>query len=155
MPLLDVSLVDGVTTAHALSLALMTGVIWVIQVVHYPLFATVPPTARREYFKRHVYRISLLVMPLMLIELATAVALVVLAYGHEVVTYAVFYAWLNLGLLVGTWLSTFLIQVPHHNRLKSNPGDDATIHALVRWNWLRTMLWSARLVLFVLVCQVE
>ena len=51
--------------------------------------------------------------------------------------------WVGVGLLAGAWLSTALIQVPCHRRLER--GFDAAAHArLVRTNWIRTALWSAR-----------
>ena len=39
----------------------MTGVIWVVQVVHYPLFARVGVDGFREYEQSHQRRISLVV----------------------------------------------------------------------------------------------
>jgi hypothetical protein len=56
-------------------------------------------------------------------------------------------AWLpllGLTLLAGIWASTFFLQVPCH--LKLSTGWDAATHRfLVQSNWIRTVLWTARL----------
>jgi hypothetical protein len=44
------------------------------------------------------------------------------------------------------WCSTAFLQVPMHQRLSS--GFDAAAHrSLVKTNWVRTILWSARALL--------
>jgi hypothetical protein len=54
--------------------------------------------------------------------------------------------WVAAALLLGIWASTFLVQVPCHQRLAA--GWDEAVHArLVATNWLRTGLWTARLLL--------
>jgi len=53
------------------------------------------------------------------------------------------WAWINLGMLGAIWLSTTFLQSPAHAKLTS--GFAAGPHLLlVRSNWLRTVLWSAR-----------
>ena len=51
--------------------------------------------------------------------------------------------WLGVGLIAFIWASTFLLQVPAHNRLGSG-FDESSWRMLVRSNWLRTMAWTAR-----------
>jgi len=47
-------------------------------------------------------------------------------------------------MLIGIWLSTFSLQVPAHDKLilKKN---DLVIDRLVKTNWIRTVLWSLKL----------
>jgi hypothetical protein len=46
-------------------------------------------------------------------------------------------------MLLAIWLSTALIQLPRHLQLST--GFDAAVHrGLVVSNWLRTILWTAR-----------
>ncbi len=117
----------------------MTGVIWVIQVVHYPLFALVGPENYTQYQHEHERRITWIVGPVMLLELATAVLLV--AYPPARMSRSLFIV--NLSLLVLIWLSTAFLQVPQHQRLEA--GFDAAVHAaLVASNWFRTVGWSVR-----------
>jgi hypothetical protein len=54
-------------------------------------------------------------------------------------------------VLVGiVWASTFLIQVPLHNRLGSGFNHEV-IQLLVNTNWIRTIGWSLRAILVVLI----
>ena len=58
--------------AHVGATLAMTGLIWLIQCVHYPLFAQVGAEAFQEYHARHTQWITPIVGPLMLVELGTA-----------------------------------------------------------------------------------
>lgn len=116
----------------------MTGVIWIIQMVHYPMMGKVGTTFE-ECQSFHQTRMGFLVGPPMLVELGSAAMLCWTSPADPV--------WLTgLGLLVCIWISTFLVQVPLHNRLAC--GFDPRLHeSLVRTNWLRTALWTSRALL--------
>ena len=61
----------------------MTGLVWFVQRVHYPLFADVGIRQFPAYESAHVGRTSPVVAPPMLIEVATALALIALPLpGH-------------------------------------------------------------------------
>ncbi len=130
------------TSILALSLTaalLMTGLIWFVQIVHYPLFASVGRQGFNTYAARHNRLTSIVVMPLMLVEAATAVMLLVnppafLAGAASVVQF---------GLVVLIWISTFAVQVPLHRRL-GRGFDRETVSRLVSTNWVRTTLWTTR-----------
>lgn len=128
-----------ILAAHAFSTLSMVGLIWFIQVVHYPMFALVGADAFQRYEQVHARLTTYVVAPLMLVELATAVMLVQNRPGHIDAVWA----WLGL-ILVGTiWLSTWFLQVPAHNVLAN--GFDAAVHSrLVNTNWLRTIAWTSR-----------
>lgn len=113
----------------------MTGLIWVIQVVHYPLLAKVGAEGYRDYQLSHQALISLIVGPVMLVE-AAAVALLLLVKRD---------AWTLAGaaLLAAIWLSTAFLQVPMHNVLANAFDADAHIR-LVQTNWIRTIAWTVR-----------
>lgn len=121
----------------------MTGVIWVIQLVHYPLFAQVGAEGFVSYHAAHSQRITWVVLPAMLVEAITALVLVALRPAEVP-------AWLALvGLaLVGIiWGSTFFLQVPFHNQLgvfRDSEARSAAIAGLVATNWVRTVAWSLR-----------
>lgn len=57
---------------NAASTLMMTGVIWFVQVVHYPLFAEVGRAEFAQYEASHSGLTTLIVAPLMLVELITA-----------------------------------------------------------------------------------
>ena len=113
----------------------LTGLVWFVQVVHYPLFARVEPGSFATYEREHTRRTTWIVAPLMIVEAVVASALLVLDAGPATA--------LGVLLLVGIWASTFLVQVPCHRVLERGWSESA--HArLVRSNWLRTALWTAR-----------
>ena len=117
----------------------MTGLIWFVQLVHYPLFAAVGAGEFRAYHAAHSKRTTLVVLPVMLTEAATALLLPSSLPSGAPATAA----WCALLLLALVWASTALLQVPRHRRL--GRGVDATaVRALGAGNWARTIAWSAR-----------
>lgn len=125
----------------------MTGLIWTIQIVHYPLFARVGETQFAAYEAGHAARITFIVGPAMLLELAAAAALV-FTRPAGVPAWA---AWTSLGLVGVIWASTVMLQIPRHGELSA--GFNAAAHAaLVSTNWIRTCAWTARSALLFWVC---
>lgn len=130
---------------HASSTLMMTGLIWFVQIVHYPLMARVGVDGFPLYEAAHTRRTTYVVAPLMLIELSTAIAL---AFGPLAIEGSL--TILGIVCLVAIWISTALLQVPKHRVLEK--GFDARTHErLVQTNWIRTVLWSVRSVLALLL----
>ena len=109
---------------HLASTAAMFGVIFFVQIVHYPLMAEVGREHAAAYAKGHADWTGLVVGPLMLLEMATALWLVALPPTPDLATTAR----IGLALLVGIWLVTVLASVPCHRRLVR--GFDEATH---RW----------------------
>lgn len=128
-----------VFVVHVAATLAMVGVIWTVQLVHYPLFAGVGADGWAAYEAAHQQRITWLVGPLMLLELATAVLLVLDRPAAMPLAAAV----LGAALVGAIWASTAAIQVPLHNAL-GGVFDDAAHARLVGTNWIRTALWTAR-----------
>ena len=121
---------------HAAATWALAGLIWTVQLVHYPLFAQVGQETFREYHRRHTRQITWIVAPLMLGELLTAVFLLYCGLRE-------FWLLLSLVPLALNWLSTWRVQIPLHERLSA--GFDAEVHRLlVSSNWWRTAAWSLR-----------
>lgn len=124
---------------HLGSTLYMVGLIWFVQIVHYPLFDSVGSQDFAEYEKRHGVWTTWAVGPSMLIEMATA-ALLLWRCPEGIAPWTL---WTGLVLLAIIWLSTALIQVPCHDILSQ--GFDAVVHKRLVWtNWLRTIAWSIR-----------
>ena len=115
----------------------MTGLIWLVQLVHYPGFALVGESSFRDYEAFHVVRITYIVLPAMLLELLSGIALFVFASDRNWLIIA------NLVLLGVIWLSTAFIQVPLHSQLEAG-FSQTTIASLVKTNWIRTIAWTIR-----------
>jgi hypothetical protein len=109
----------------------MTGVIWMVQLVQYPMIDRFTGGDHEAYTRR----MGWVVGPAMLVELV-AQAL----WLWRVPSPA---AWSGAGLLAVIWISTAGVQVPQHHRL-SEGYDPKTHRALVRGNWIRVAAWSAR-----------
>ena len=114
----------------------MAGIIWFVQIVHYPLMAEFPPARFSEIERRHCDLTGFVVAPPMLAEISTLGLLLLGGMGG-------FWFLASAALLLPVWLSTFLLQVPAHRALLR--GWDPKTHArLVATNWIRTICWTLR-----------
>ncbi len=127
----------------------MVGLIWIIQIVHYPLFAFVGQEQFELYSNKHQMLITFIVGPVMAAEILTAA---LLAWYPPTVELAI---WLRVAfvLLVVIWIATAFVQVPQHSKLTSGEYDRATIKALVNGNWVRTIAWTIRGLILLVVLQ--
>ena len=126
-------------SVHLLATAAMVGLIWFVQIVHYPLFAAVGPSEFVAYEQSHQRRTAYVVGPPMAIEGVTTLMLLVAAPDGV----GPLLPWLGAVLLAVVHASTVLLQVPAHAALAQSP-DRATIDRLVRTNWIRTIGWTSR-----------
>ena len=129
----------------------MTGLIWIVQVVQYPLFDRVGPASFATYHAEYVRRVTWVVLAPMVVELVTSLALVVrrpAGVGPAL-------AWVGLLLVGATWCSTIAWQVPLHDQLAR--GFEAGLHRrLIGSNALRTVAWTAHaLVLLGMVARLH
>jgi hypothetical protein len=124
---------------HVAATLFLVGLIWVVQVVHYPLFANVGAEQFREYERQHTRLITWLVAPSMFLEVSTL--LIILLVRPPTFSFPLLV--LGFVLLSINWLSTWLIQIPCHERLATT-FDSATHQRLVRTNWIRTIAWTLR-----------
>ena len=117
----------------------MVGLIWFVQVVHYPMFENVGANDFGKYSEIHQAKTSFVVIPFMIAEIATAFALLFIKLPG-----IPSWQWIVAAiLLVIVWSSTFFVQVPLHAKLSSG-YDLTTIRTLVNTNWIRTICWSIR-----------
>lgn len=117
----------------------LAGLIWTVQIVHYPSFGQVPKAAWAAFHAAHTRRMSHVVLAPMVAELALAGWLAwagraALPGGS---------GWWSLALVGLVWAVTFFISVPFHDRLALG-YDYIAIDGLIRTNWLRTLAWTAR-----------
>jgi hypothetical protein len=110
--------------------AYMTGVIWVVQIVLYPLFAHVRAAEWPAYHAAHSRRITPVVAPAMLAHAIVATALLVERPDAL--------AAVNLALAAGLLLVTATVFARLHGRLTP-----AAVGRLVRLNALRAVAWTA------------
>lgn len=117
----------------------MVGLIWMVQLVHYPMLATYSAMAPATAAADHQRRISWVVGPLMAAEGVTALILLV-DRPDAMPTWS---SWAAAALLGGALTSTVVVQVPLHTRLaERHDGRDAA--RLTSSNWVRTLAWTMR-----------
>jgi uncharacterized membrane protein len=136
-----ITLVAGTVAAWG-----MVGLIWVMQLVHYPMLGRIslhePSTAAVD----HQRRISWVVGPLMAVEGVTALVLLVARPD----TMGWLSTWASAGLLGVALLSTIVFQVPLHGRLAAGHDPEA-VTRLLSTNWIRTAAWTARGIILAVV----
>ena len=119
----------------------MVGVIWFVQLVHYPLLSIIgvdrAPAVAVEHQRRTAWVVGL---PMAVEGVTTLILLVARPDGVS--------AWLPwagavvLAIVLG---STVLLSVPLHERMATAP-DETIGRRLVTTNWPRTIGWTARAV---------
>lgn len=128
--------------AHLAATVYMTGLIWSVQVVHYPLFAAINQDKFTAYEQQHTKLTTWVVAPPMFIEAVTAVLL----FWFRPAGIMTWQLCVGLTLVVIIWLSTAFLQVPCH-KLLSRGFEPAVHQRLVATNWIRTAAWSLRALL--------
>ena len=131
--LFNYKMIDTINTAISWGLFVL---IWLVQIIIYPGFHRIPTAEFVEYHRWYAYRISIIVLPLMLCEIVALLGW--WWYGAD--RTAAYVATLAVS---SVWLSTFGLQVPIHKRLQYGK-DDALIRRLVATNWIRTAAWSIK-----------
>ena len=132
-------MIDQIAALQISSTLFLVGLIWFVQLVHYPLFALVGDSP--TFYSEHQRRTSWIVLPIMTLELGSAAALFFLRQSPS--------DQVGLILLIAIWLSTILLQMPCHRSLTTGYSI-TTIKRLVRTNWLRTIFWSLRATILLL-----
>ena len=126
---------------HLISTSLMVGIIWVIQVVHYPSFHFIGNSRYISFQKFHMERISYIVIPVMLVESISGFLLIYDELNPILLT--------SMVLLLSIWMLTAFFFSSLHQKLVSG-YEEETIRKLVKINWIRTLLWTLRLVLLII-----
>jgi hypothetical protein len=127
---------------HAFATTALAGLIWTIQVVHYPLFSRVGLAEFSKFHHDHSFRITLIVGPLMAVEGITTLWLL----ARRPAGVSLLLTWSAAVVLAVVHLGTVALSVPAHNRL-SQGFTTSAYERLVNTNWVRTFGWSARAVL--------
>ena len=130
---------NWILLAQAAATLFMTGLIWFVQIVHYPLLRQVGSRAFAGYERAHTRWTSWVVGPPMLIEAATSLLTAFLPRAGV----PAWQAWSGFVLVALIWISTVALQVPRHRRLSI--GFEPSAHrSLVLTNWIRVGGWSLR-----------
>ena len=123
---------------HLIATSVMVGVIWVIQLVHYPSFHFIDIKQYTTFQRFHMSRISYVVIPAMLTELFTLILIIISMDQIDTLVLA------SAILLIFIWLMTAVFFSGVHQKLTLG-YDQTVVDKLVKLNWGRTLLWTLRL----------
>ncbi len=115
----------------------MMGLIWLVQLVHYPAFRFIEGREYVSFALFHTTQITWVVAPLMIVELFSAF---LMSFDS---TLSLWVKVLSLLCLVAIWLSTVFFQIPQHGVLALGKNIEA-IEKLVSMNWIRTIAWTLK-----------
>jgi len=141
---MDILELDFLYKIHIVSTSIMVGVIWIMQLVHYPSFSFINIEDYKSFQEFHMKRISLVVIPAMTIELTSGI-LIFWIYQTNNIFFNV-----SLFCLFFIWFLTAILFSKMHQKLTLG-YQISIVTKLVNLNWLRTLSWTLRLglVLFV------
>ncbi len=108
--------------------------IWLVQLIIYPNFQYLSDTQRTEWHRFYTPRITVIVAPLMILQLIAAIYLLFLDLTILNVIATL--------LIVLNWLITFIFFVPLHVKIGRKDIDKRSLISLVHINWYRTIIWS-------------
>ena len=131
---------------NALATCVMVGVIWFVQLVHYPLLATIGIDRASEIAVEHQRRTGWVVGLPMAGEGATTLWLL-FDLPNGVNSALPFVGGFLLASALG---STIFLSVPLHEKMALAPTADIG-YKLVRTNWPRTIAWTLRGVLLAIM----
>jgi len=113
--------------------------IWLVQLIIYPSFTYFEKTKLQAWHPKYTSMISIIVMPLMLVQLAGTFYLTYIDFNSILLLQSI--------LIILLWVSTFFEAVPLHQRIDSGQETKKVTEKLVRVNWKRTIMWSAIVIL--------
>ncbi|MDO9184206.1 MAG: hypothetical protein Q7U04_17460 [Bacteriovorax sp.] len=127
---------------HLSATLYMVGVICLIQIINYPLFALVGKKDFPIYHAKHIRMTSFVIAIPMLVEIISLGLLLYLDTFYRNNSLFI----ISALFLVINWSVTFLISVPLHDILALG-FDQKAWQKLVSTNWIRTISWIARAIL--------
>jgi hypothetical protein len=140
---------------HSFLCAFLTGLIMVVQWVHYPSFHYIDKIQSQQFHSFHQKSITWIVMPTMLLELVSGALLLIIFWKHASFSLVL----MNFLALIAIWINTALFAMPIHQALiqdqsKNQTAAGASIQKLLQVNLWRVLFWTTRsLLLFILLMK--
>ena len=113
----------------------LTGLIWTVQLVHYPSFLFVADSNYKSFQTFHMRKITYIVAPMMLLELLLSAMNL---YRYQSESFVIGFIIVSL-----IWINTILWNIPLHKKLLQKK-ELPIIRKLIVANWPRTILWTLK-----------
>lgn len=118
--------------------------IWLVQLVIYPSFQHYHREGFRTWHRVYTRRVTYVVMPIMLGQLAVYGWLLLSARSPDVL--------FNACLILVAWAITFFLAVPLHTALDAEEDHFQLSVQLTAVNWWRTIVWTVCWLVTVMAC---
>jgi hypothetical protein len=125
---------------HLTITSIMCGVIWAMQLVHYPAFLWIPLEKLGAFERFRARRVWWIILPVLASELLSGAFLAFQTQNSIFI--------LNFFLNLVLWVFTFFVSVPLHKKIDLDPKS-IWVQQLIFTNWPRAVLWSFRVALLV------
>ena len=130
---------DIILKIHFASTFYLLGMIYIIQVIHYPVLALIGKDEFVECHAKHVNQTTFVIAIPMIIEFIT---MLLLLLSSPVFRNDPAFIFASV-MIILIWCVTFFISVPLHNILATG-YDQKAWKTLLKTNWIRTGAWSIR-----------
>lgn len=107
--------------------------IWLVQLCIYPAFTYFEEKDLQKWHATYTWRITLVVLPLMFTQLLVSIYQLFVDINSFTLSY--------FFLVILTWILTFTIYVPLHQKIDTQKNKILTSSKLVSLNWWRVFLW--------------
>ena len=128
--MIEISFIELLRVIADTGLLILT---WLVQLVIYPSFLYYSKKDFLIWHKPYTSRMTIVVMPLMLLQIGVACWQVYFDFNHFHLLYFL--------LVISTWAITFIKAIPLHAALEKNP-ERITIQQLIKVHTWRTVVWS-------------
>ncbi len=125
------------------------GMIWTLQLNHYPLYNSIAPEDFKDYMAAHNRRLLLPIVLPSAIAFATAIVLLFLPPAGVSRVPLAMVVCLNIVIA----LSTAFVQGPAHRALEQQGYSPALVQRVIRTNWVRTVAWTISGILLISVMR--
>ncbi len=112
----------------------MVVLIWMVQLIVYPGFLYYSKEELQRWHGPYTSAITIIVMPLMVGQLLLHSSRVFRDFNYVHLA--------TLLLVISTWVVTFLVSVPLHNKIAAGTDFPNATQQLVSTNWIRTFQWT-------------
>ncbi len=143
---------------HVGSTLAMVGVIWMVQLVVYPQFKSLPNVDTGDYsFANYVQDHSVRMIMVLAIFAPLELVFSLLLWVQRPFNTSASLTFVAGFLLALCWVSTAIWFAPLHGRLQQAGHDSTLINQLLTTNWIRTILWTTRgaLALYITASVIE
>lgn len=134
---LTVDLIASILFFHFFLTFFMTGVIWLIQLIHYPSFSFIDKNKYSKFQTFHMNKITPIVGPIIILEVSTGFYLLYF-FNSESIFFLINFL-INILIL----MMTIIVFGTIHKKLIDG-FKTSLFKKLISLNWIRTFLWSLK-----------